>query len=110
MSEMETHTGKLIPLMLGSTATFEQKAEQACREVGIEREDYHDTWVECLKDSGYRKLFVHNGVIYKIEDTEVDPYGFAIATENEDGTIDYIMSYYNGGASFDEALAAAFED
>jgi hypothetical protein len=103
MSEMETHKGKLIPMVLEGV-TLEERCEAACKELGIEMAEYNDTWEESLRDEGYKKVYISDRVIYKIDDTEVDSYGFVEGNKNDDGTIDYFISWYNGGGSMDEVL------
>ena len=106
MSEMETHRGKLVPMDLPGD-TLEDRAREACLKLCLEKEDYHDTWLDCLEDEGYKKVHINGDVIYEIQDEELDSYGFVEGTANDDGTIDYMISWYNGGASMDEVLAAA---
>lgn len=109
MSEMEAHMGKLIPMEVKGD-TLEEQAQGACFKMGFSIASYHKSWVDCLNDEGYRKVYILNNVIYKIDDTELDPFGFAHVNKNSDGTIDYFMNYYNGGASFNEALDGAIKE
>ena len=103
MSETETHRGKLVPMSLKG-ATLEERAKDACQRFGYERTDYHDTWLECLEDEGYRHLHVRGDIIYEAKDTRLEDYEFVEGTKNDDGSYDYFFAYYNGGASFDEML------
>jgi len=107
MSETEVHMGKLMPINL--SGDLEQRAEKACQMFGYRKEDWHSSWVECIYESSYMEIIIHNDVIYRIHDKELDEFGFEEATRNEDGTVDYFLSYYNGGASFDEALKSALD-
>ena len=43
-------------------------------------------------------------------DTELDEDDIFEIKKNEDGSFDYILSYYNGGCSFNEALDYAFKN
>lgn len=109
MSDMESHTGKLIPMVLNGVS-MEERFEDACNKLGYKfNEKLHDSWEECFKENCYRDAHVIGDVIYKVEDEELDPYGFATASRNEDGSINYNMMYYNGGASFTEALDGCIE-
>lgn len=109
MSETEKHKGKLIPLEFEGTT--EEQAKQACEYMGFEKRDYHEDWLDCFKDEGYRIAHFFNDKFYRIDDEELDPYdGYANASMNEDGTIDYELQYYNGGASFTEVLDDAMEN
>ena len=103
MSEMETHKGKLVPIT-NVEGTQEERAKEICSRLGLEREEYHNSWLECLKDGGYRKVYIHGDTIYEIRDERLDSYGFVEGTANDDGSIDYFISWYNGGASMDEVL------
>lgn len=108
MSDMESHTGKLIPMHYEG-ATLEERAEKCCNEFGFAKSSFHKSWEECLRDEGYRQIYILDNIIYKVDDEELDPFGFATATRNEDGSINYNLMYYNGGASFTEALDGAIE-
>lgn len=110
MSETETHRGKLVPMVL-SGVTLEERCESACNELGYEMGKYCDTWEECLSDDGYKKVIIRDKVIYRIvDDVEVPSDGFAEATANEDGSINYFISWYNGGASMDEVINSAIDE
>jgi len=108
MSDMEAHKGKLVPMNLEGD-TLEERAKDACSQLNIESTGAHETWLECLHDRGYRKVYIRGNLIYEIKDTELDASGFSEAEANNDGTINYSMLYYNGGASFDEVLDDAVD-
>ena len=107
---METHRGKLVPMVLNGV-TLEERCEDACKRLGFKKADYHDTWEEAIGDEGYKKVYVDSdeAIIYEIQDKEVDSYGFVEGSKNDDGSIDYFISWYNGGASMDEVLDDVFE-
>ena len=69
MSDVETHKGKLVPVVL-SGITLEERAECACKKFGFEKASYHESWLDCLKDEGYRAIYVddESEVIYEIQD------------------------------------------
>ncbi len=108
MSDMEAHKGKLVPMDLTGNS-LDELAENACMQLGLGEPDDNETWVEHLRDKGYRKIYIHGDIIYLIQNTELDAFGFTEADKNSDGSINYVMFYYNGGASFDEALDGAVE-
>ena len=108
MSSTEVHKGKLVPMVLNGW-TPEERAKDACEKLGIPFDDDYDTWLEVLNEYGYRKVLIRNDVTYKIEDVELDPYGFSEITKNIDGSYDYFISYYNGGGSFDEVIEGALD-
>lgn len=105
MSETVIHRGKLVPMVLNGV-TMEERCKDACEKLGFEPCD-HGSWLDCLREQGYRKVYIRQDIIYKIEDEQLDPYGFTLATKNKDHTVDYLISYYNGGAGFDEVLDTA---
>jgi hypothetical protein len=108
MSETEVHKGKLVPMVL-SGVTLEERANDACAKLEFVKREWHKSWLDCLQDEGYRKVIIRDKVIYKVHDEELDPFGFTSITQNEDGSIDYIIMYYNGGGSFDEVLDYAID-
>lgn len=61
---------------------------------GYELEEY-------CKDNNIKYL---NGVVYSVSIEELDPYGFVTKTENENGSIEIVALWYNGGAYIDEVL------
>lgn len=109
MSETETHKGKLIPITIPDGTTLEEYAEEACNRLDLGCEAWPwRSWLECLED--HRKIVILDDVIYWVEDEKLDPYGFIEGTLNEDGSIDYFISYYNGGASFTEVVEVVAKD
>ena len=106
MSETEHHKGHLIPLVL-SGVTEEERAESVCKRFGFEKQDHHKSYVDCVQDEGYRKIYFRDSVFYEIKDEELNPDSFSSAEPNVDGGINYHILYHNGGASFDEVLDSA---
>lgn len=41
---------------------------------------------------------------------ELEPESIMVANRKSDGSIDFLLSYYNGGCSFYEALALAIDN
>ena len=112
MSRVETHKGKLTPLDLAGD-TLEDRARELCLQECIEMDKYENTWLETVMygDACRNRFFVHEKreVIFRKDDTEVDPDGFIECTVNDDGTYDYFISWYNGGAGMDEVLESAMK-
>ncbi len=108
MSETEVHKGKLIPLSLNGV-TMEERAKNACEKYGYEKSSWHRSYLECLRDEGYKTVYVRGDIIYEMKDLELDACGFSDATKNEDNTIDYLVMFYNGGASLDEVIDEAID-
>jgi hypothetical protein len=67
--------------------------------------------IDCLVQEFYSEYFYHPKTqnLYSITKTEYDSEEDIIKAEpKEDGTIEYELRYYNGGAGFDECMVAAF--
>jgi hypothetical protein len=107
MSETELNTGKLIPVHLLESETPEQCAE---RILGGEKDEWNNTFLESLLENNYRDYVFHNGILYRCEaESNSDSGDIFEATRNGDGTIDFILQYYNGGCSFTEAMGYALK-
>jgi len=109
MSETEHKTGTLTPVpIIGSVENtcqliLEQHDEEKCK--------FSDSFREQFEDWGYRHYIVTDNAIYKVTTEDKDPYDdIAIATENEDGSIDFEIRFYNGGCSFSEAVEVALNN
>lgn len=102
MSETECNTGKLIPVSLLEGETNEQYAFNL---LGGKKDEYNKTYLDQLLDDGYREWYLYKGVLYRVEnDRDVDSGDIFQATRNADGSINYVLQYYNGGCSFTEAM------
>ena len=110
MSETELHKGKLVPLLFSPEKTKEECAEFLCKRMGYERDyEYEDTWMDTLNENGYREIFIYENRFYQVLDTEYPDMDAVDGTLNADGSIDYLLAYYNGGASFNEVLEQVME-
>ena len=104
---------KLIPKLEGETL------EQQCKRV-IEYnlnsninnyEDYYNSYEEQLLDEFYNSYYSYHGNLYELEYEDLDcSYDFAEGNLNEDGSIDFHVMYYNGGASLSEILDEVMKD
>lgn len=107
MSETETNTGKLIPVTLLNGETNEQYAE---RIINGEKDSWSKTFLDQLLSDGYREYILHNDILYSVEvERDMDGGDIFHAKKNEDGTINFILQYYNGGCSFTEAMDEALK-
>ena len=113
MSEMELHTGKVKAVEVFEGETVDDVWLRLATEHGFipenPLEDFRSDFGEYLYEKlgpGYVNRYVQvKDVIYEvIEDEEHEPYGFTRATKQPDGTISYILYWYNGGAGFGEVL------
>lgn len=90
-----TSTGKTLEEYLGDV-----EIPNYCNDLGEYFEEYY-----------YDSALVIDDVIWEIEKTSVDPYDdIAEASKNPDGTIDFVVRYYNGGTCFSEMLDEALEN
>ena len=104
MSTTELHQGRVTPIE--TTVRLSIWAEGYCKMNGIEEmATYNDDWIEQLQDSFYKKFLIIDDKIYQIEDTETDPDDDIVeVTKNKDGSYDYMLKFYNGGACLTELL------
>lgn len=110
MSEQETVCGKLKLLNKLSDETLEQQCKRIYSERFTPREvPYWDSFEEDLMDDGYKKFTIYDDNLYEVISKEnFDSYNIFDIKKTEDGTFDFVLSYYNGGCSFDEAIEHAF--
>ena len=108
MSEQETVRGKMIRLpVLGD---IENTAKHLCQQEGWDKYE-EENWLETLFDNGYRKYVVTENCVYLVTECKEFEYGDIFeAREVKDGEVDFILSYYNGGCSFDEAIEEAIKN
>jgi len=109
MSSTEFHTGKLKKIDMGpyENETLKEKVTYLTR-IGheITYVDIDDDYIE--SDT----IVKVNGMFYEILDhvSARDEQDIMEATENPDGTISFILQFYNGGCGFEEALECALEE
>lgn len=109
MSQQETHIGKLKLVQKLEDETLEEQCKRLCN--NAELESYHEDYLDYIRDEYYRKYIVYNDDIYEIiEDDESNGHDIFNAYNNSDGSIGYILSYYNGGCGFSDAIGYALED
>ena len=107
MSEVEHHKGKLSEIKPIGNEGLEDIASRLLDANNIVYEDYYGSFVECLTDNCEEFVWVGDK-IYKHESVEIDPCDdIMIASENDDGTINFEVKYYNGSCGFGEAIEKA---
>jgi len=109
MSETETWTGKLIPIDLEGK-TFDEwiKVQLGTTELN----DMYETWAEYYDEEQYMNPEKYKHVVYsrdlnqlfEVVKKKLDPYGFSQGTRNDDGSYDFLTSFYNGGTYLNEVL------
>lgn len=88
--------------------------EELCKRIlnVDEIDEWYDSYEEQLTSEEYDKYIINKGELYKVvsmNDIDECQSEFNI-TENQDGTFDYSVRYYNGGCCFSEAINYAFRD
>lgn len=103
MSDVEAYRGKLVPVDLEGM-TIEEKCQQLCS--ATERESYNDTWLEQLEDEFYKEYFYDavNQRLFAVKKEEFDPEELMIMSKNDDGSYEFMTSFYNGGTNLKEML------
>ncbi len=105
MSHTETHFGKLRKVE--TDLTVEDWCKNQCLLEGeTELASYFETWEEQFRDTFYKKYFIADGEIWEvIEHVEGDDGGdIDIVIPNEDGTVTFVMQFYNGGTCLSECI------
>lgn len=111
MSNTETHFGKIKKLDLGGL-TPEQWAHAKCvakGDAGLMH--YYNNFKEQLLDEHdcYKKyIFVRDEVweIFDHEESDGDS-DISMLTPNEDGSLSFVMQFYNGGTCLSECIEDA---
>jgi hypothetical protein len=104
MSKTETHFGKLRKVELSTT--IEEFCSQKCNEIGItELPSYMDSWKEEFIDTFNQKFFITGDEVWEaIEHVEESDGDIDVMIPNEDGTITFVMQFYNGGTCLSEMI------
>lgn len=105
MSETETIKGKLTEVA-SYAETFADKIYVLKNNLGVPLKDY-DVEIEdnyICESTGYT---YSDGKLYSIERQNLNSEDIFEATKCADGSIDFLLQYYNGGCGFGEALKTA---
>lgn len=108
MSHTETHIGKLKKVIIKDGSTIEDWCREKCLEIGKSvLSSYNENWIEQCKCSFSQKYFFLDGCIWEaVEHKELDsdPGSIYEMYENEDGTVSFVMQFYNGGTCLTECI------
>lgn len=106
MSETVKYIGTLKEIKPEGNQTIEDIAKSIVNE---EKDDYYTDWVEQLLDQKYDQYVVHDGKLYEVERSQDDDDDDIFQMhKNPDGTLGFVVRYYNGGCGFEEAIQYAF--
>lgn len=106
MSEIESVRGTL---QLVSGESLEKTCEIECKINGITRATYSGAFIDQISEDLSDKYIILNDQLYKFLKKE-DITNISELHTNEDGTIDFIVQFYNGGAGLGEVLEWAMDD
>ena len=113
MSETETVKGKIKIFKKNIDETLSQYVTRFIKKKNLEQPSNitDENAYEIFCEYFYKECVIINDVIYEvIENVNYDDGDDIFdATLQQDGTIDYVLKYYNGGCSFGEALEYALE-
>lgn len=101
MSDTEMHIGKLIPTELTQANLDDLFNLSEEYKKGYE---YND-WFYDLE-----KYYVYKDIVYEIQDTKhYDSDYLVVGNKTENGEIEYVSQFYNGGCGFLETLDEVME-
>ncbi len=109
MSQTEQHVGKLRKVEINERYSVEDWCREKCQDAGIPTmPEHYDSWADVLKYHMdlYEKYFFVNGEIWESFDhTELDgDEDIYQLTPNPDGTLSFVMRFYNGGTCLSECI------
>jgi translation initiation factor 2 beta subunit (eIF-2beta)/eIF-5 len=116
LSDYETHKGTLKPTKYTKESLVKEyfnsykgtnKYILTDKELIINDELTDDIIDEYFLDT-INEYIELNGIVYKISDTELNDDDIYEMSKKEDGTLEYIVKFYNGGCGFEEALDTAY--
>jgi len=113
MSHTEYHRGKATRVEIPHLYTVQEYMLELVKKAeGLEqRPSWAEDTLEWFEDVFQNKYYFHqeSESLYKLENKEFDPNTEAIiATPITDTTFDYLMVFYNGGASYNECMDEAY--
>lgn len=110
MSYTETHFGKLRKVDMHGHS-LEDWCRMYCRLNGIqELSSYNNTWEEQFRDVYYEKFFINGNEVWEvIEHQEIGEDDISKMILNGDGTIIFVMQFYNGGTCLSEMIEEGLE-
>lgn len=102
MSNVESYVGKLVPVELDGLTVDEWIQNK----VGKTELGYFQNWVEVLYEEFWKEYHFDNssGILYEIVKEPFDSENFVRMSKNDDGSYDFVVSFYNGGAFLNEVL------
>lgn len=110
MSRTETHFGKLKKVSLNNQS-IEDWCKAKLSEVGMIELLGYSSWQELFRDEFHNKYFFNKNCVWEvIEHMETDDNDIYHLSENADGTLTFVMSFYNGGTCLSECIEEKLEE
>lgn len=111
MSDYETRKGRCKEVMKHDNESYSEFCIRLIKTYSSKKDDISNFDEEDLRWYLYEEniavLKKDRAYVIVYEDNIDDYEDIFHASKNEDGTIDFLLRYYNGGSSFDEALIIA---
>ena len=109
MSEIEHHIGKLRKIDLNEGYSVEDWCREKCQDAGVPTMiEHYDSWKETLQyhlNLSETYFFIGNEIWEAFDHVELDGYDDIYhLTQNGDGTLTFIMRFYNGGTNLTECI------
>ena len=113
MSDYETHNGTLTEVQKTKEELVQEFLDNykgssswltEAKNAPLNAENINEIFQSELED--YIEL---NSKMYRVQDITLDSDEGYIMNKNTDGTLSYLVTYYNGGCGFNEALEYAYE-
>lgn len=105
MSRTECHTGVITKSYLSS-----EECKKLIQQAYPNRtEPLYDSWEADLVDEFWNSYVLLNGVLYHIEDREIDESNTFLTKINQN-SYKYVSTFYNGGTCLSEQLENALND
>ena len=113
MSDYETRKGKCKEVMKHEDESYSDFCIRLIKTYSSKKDDISNFDEEDLRlylyDNDIAVLNKNYAYVIISEDNINDYTDIFNASKNEDGTIDFLLRYYNGWCSFDEALTTAID-
>ena len=112
MSKTALHIGKLRKIELKSDQSLEDFYKEKLKEIGItELRKYDNDWEDAFRDEFNEKYFIVNNIIWEAFEHEEkdDSNDIYELKSNPDGTLSFIMKFYNGGTCLSECIEEELE-
>lgn len=108
MSNVEAYIGKLIPVDMDGRS-IEEVSRDLCKAEKLP--NYIKFWLEQLMEEQWENYHYNKELnqLFRVEKKKINPESFELVTKNDDGTYDFIASYYNGGTYLDEVLTSGIK-